>query len=161
MRNFYPLAIALLLTACASSSPQHPRFGYNLSDTMTTTEYTAFLDRVQTAVAEDDPRALNESEMADYQRIDERLRATISDTEAVGSMDQDNKLKFFNLHHELLAVLMGNDENQVVCRERSTVGTHRKQTECTTRGELRRMQDGARGFLDFRQRSTMQPPSGG
>lgn len=128
-------------------------------------EYMDFLDQLSADVENDEPRELSPMELERYQRINAQLRATLAGVENIDQLDQDRKIKVFNLHEELQAVLIGDPKYRVICRRERSVGTHFRHTTCTTVEEFRADQEHGRRWLQesfIKGRwPNITPPAGG
>jgi hypothetical protein len=98
-------------------------------------------------VRDNEPREFNRAERESHERIDRELRASLQDVENIEQLDQDQKIRVFNLHEELQAVIIGDPKYRLICRRQQTVGTNFRQTSCMTVEELRVYQDRGQDFL--------------
>lgn len=159
MRFFMPAILLALLAGCATSS--NPSLHQPLPDVVSVPEYTEFLDKLDTAVDEGIPRELNKEERAEYNKIDRQLRTSLAGHQTIETMNHEEKIELYNLHEALQAVVVGEQENQVICRKQRTVGTHFKETTCKTRREFEQEQQASRRFLDDQFKSFMTDPMSG
>lgn len=150
------IALALLLAACA---PYETRPAQTLDmKTLSIPEYREFLTELTAAIAQGEPRELNAREKDRFQRITGRLDRVLASHQSVDEMDHDTQTQLFNLHNELEAVVVGRDEDQLLCRREHRVGTNFRVTECKTVSQWREEQDIAQRHLRGAYMSHLAPP---
>jgi hypothetical protein len=149
----FPLAavLALGLAACASSPSGNRTMAApdRVVDVeqISIPEYREFLAELANAVESDIPREFNDKEMEQFNEVSVELDRLLANYDSREQMDQDSLVRLYNLHSELEAVVVGRDENQVLCRRRHRVGTNFKVTECKSVNEWRYEQDMSQEFI--------------
>jgi hypothetical protein len=141
-RAFPLLLTALLLSACAGnverSSPEVVSLG----------EYRQFLAELRQEIHQADPPLLEGSELERYNQIERRIFTHIDGVDDVDEMSHREQTELFNLHESLWATLRGRDDDQMVCRRVSQVGTNFRRTTCRSLGEIRASQRNTQVFMD-------------
>lgn len=140
-----PFGLALLLTACAGHQAQHTATP-NI-EKVSIQEYQVFLADLRASINQGIPREFNRVENERYDRIDNRLHALLEHHESIDSMSENERRELFNLHEDLQALVIGRDQDQVICRRQQTVGTHFQTQKCRTRSEWHNEQEQSRQFL--------------
>jgi hypothetical protein len=153
------MLIALTAVFCAACAGNPPRTAASAQDNLApqpatpaptrvaVDRYLEFLDELAAGVRDNEPREFNRAERESHARIDRELRASLQNVENIEQLDQDQKIRVFNLHEELQAVIIGDPKYRVICRRQQTVGTNFRHTTCMTVEELRVYQDQGQDFL--------------
>lgn len=150
------LAVPLLMAACA---PYEPRSTVRLDpETVSIPEYRDFLVELNKAVDEGIPREFTDREMDRFTRIHSRLDQLLARHETIDTMDQEERMQLFNLHEQLQGVVIGRQEDQIICRRAKQVGTNFRQTQCKTESQWQEEQRNAHHYLQSGIRSTMEGP---
>lgn len=146
------LAGAVVLSACATVS-------YPVPEIVSVPEYREYLDYLRSQIDEGVPRELNDQEMAHFRRLSRTLNGLLADVGHIDELEYDDKIRVFNLNEELHAVVIGRDEDQVVCKRQRTVGTNFRTTTCRTLSDVRREREGAARWIreDVMQRDRGAP----
>lgn len=118
-----------------------------LSETVSVDEYTDFLDKLKVAVERGEIRDFNRRELETFQRIDRQLRDELAHVSTVEQLNQQNKMRVFNLHQQLQGVVIGDPDNYMICRREHTVGTNFKRTTCVSARDFKRNQERSREQL--------------
>lgn len=162
MNRFKSIAVSitaisvLLLAACAANDH---RDNMRLDPhTVTIPDYRNFLTSLDQAIEQNEPRELNEDERERFDRISDRIETLLDEHDAMDELDQDQRRQFVNLHSELQSVVIGKDEDQILCRRQKQVGTHFRTTKCRRVSEWREMQQDAQDFLHRSYRSNVSGP---
>ncbi len=140
-------ALSIMLFGCASSSSEQ-----NVSiapQTVSISEYTAFLDHLDNSIEEGKPRQLNNDEKRQYSSLSSSLKSMLKGHESIDTVSSDDIQRVANLHERLQAVVMGTNAGQVICRSERSTGTNFKRTACMTRAEWDQQQRDVENF--FRQ----------
>lgn len=159
MRFLFLGIIVLAVSACSStsnrSSSSHTATPAKAEapEVVSPEQYVLFLNELETGLADGQPRQLNDAEMDQVGRMTTRLRGMLAGIDSIEELDTDEQEKVFNLNQELWATVVGNDEEQVICRREHVVGTHFKRTICRTVAEIR----GDRGHTDLALRGMYRP----
>lgn len=129
-------SLAIALAGCASTPSQNrtlPSPGRTADiEEVSIPEYREFLEQLANAVDEDVPRAYNDKEKEQFNDISVELDELLSRYDSKDEMDEDSRTRLFNLHSRLEAVVVGLEDNHVLCKRRHRVGTNFKVTECKT-----------------------------
>ena len=159
---FAILAVASLLSACAGNETRTTTSAPATSniERVSVADYRVFLADLRETIQAGEPREFNNNEMRRYQRIDNRLNALLENYQSIDEMSQDERRELFNLHEDLQALVIGRDEDQVICRRQQTVGTHFRNETCRTRSEWREEQEeGRRLMRNMFSREAIDPSS--
>jgi hypothetical protein len=155
------IALAALTMAFVGCAPYETRSPMQLDvESVSISEYREFLTLLNEAVEEGEPRELNSQEKERFTRINSRLDRLLAKHDTLDSMDQEERLQLFNLHEQLQGVVIGREEDQIICRRQKQVGTNFRQMQCKTQSEWQEEQRNAHDFLSHSFRSTMEPPAG-
>lgn len=124
------LGSVLFLGGCATQAPEPVT-----PEKVSIPEFRLYLADLREAVDEGVPRAFNEKDMREFNQINMRLLSLIDGRSSIEEMSSEERLALYNAQQELQSILIGKRENQVICRQRHTVGTNFKKTQCFTRRE--------------------------
>lgn len=155
------LLVIFLITAVLAGCAPYERRDDSLRldpETVSIPEYREFLVELNTAVEDDIPREFNSQEMDQFNRVSTRLDKLLAQHDTIDTMDEDQRVQLLNLHSKLEAVVIGKDDDQILCRREQRVGTHFRTTECRPVSEWREEQQRAQHFFSSGIRSTMEPP---
>lgn len=139
------LAATMLLAACAAHEPR-PTHAVDIR-TISIPEYQEFLAVLSISLEKGEPRQLNEREMKQFREVHQQLDRMVARHESIDDLSADEQVRLFNLHARLESVVVGRDEDQVLCRRRHKVGTNFKVSECKTVAEWRYEQEWAQRHL--------------
>lgn len=129
------LACGLVLSGCASTSSQQASAAQTVSD-VTVGEYREFLNELDNDIQEGTPRELTSAEKGQYWDLSETMHDILDNQTSDSAIPAETSQPFLNIHESILAVVMGSQEGEVVCRggERST-GSNISSRRCTTRNQ--------------------------
>jgi len=146
-RVFPILLVASLLSACAGtverSSPEVVTLG----------EYRQFLAELRQEIEQGDPPLLAGRELERYSNIERRILTQIDGIDDVDELTHREQTELLNLHESLWATLRGRDDDQMICRRVSQVGTNFRTTRCRSLGEIRASQRNTQVFMDNLKRA--------
>ncbi|NBB93966.1 MAG: hypothetical protein GVY32_12455 [Gammaproteobacteria bacterium] len=172
IKSLLTLSATCFLVACASS----PNAGgsSNMAEESVDHEsrsptvvgvaaYRQFLDKLDQAVAEGEPRPLNDEEMEQYRAAYSRLDLLLAQHDSIDTMSQTQREQVYNLHEELESIVIGDREQQVICRRERVTGSHFRNTRCKTVSQWREERDRAQQWMRGSMRSMMpeDPNPGG
>jgi len=130
------LACGLVLSGCASTSSQQASATAQAVSGVTVGEYREFLNELDHDIQEGTPRELTSAEKGQYWDLSETMHDILDNQASDSAIPAETSQPFLNIHESILAVVMGSQEGEVVCRggERST-GSNISSRRCTTRNQ--------------------------
>lgn len=104
-------------------------------------EYLEYLGELRAALEEDKPKPLSQTEWRNFDRADASIRRLLQGRESVMELPVDERVQLHNAQEQIVSILSGNEDERVICRRQSSVGTHFRQTECVTASQRRQERD--------------------
>lgn len=127
---------------------------------VSTTEFLAFLDSLETDIDNGEPRELTEMEMRRFDRLSGELREMLVDVDSVEQLNNNEQTLVYNKTQELWAAVVGRADDQVICRREHRIGTNFKSTRCRTIEQIREDQRQASRYLRVRMGPGPMPQGG-
>ncbi|NBB93967.1 MAG: hypothetical protein GVY32_12460 [Gammaproteobacteria bacterium] len=159
------VATALLLAGCASSleTTTPPGAGNDEQQPVLVgiPAYREFLTRLDQAVARGAARPLEAKERQSYRSASDRLDTLLARHESIDDMSQRDRVDAFNLHQELQAIVVGNYDDQIICRIDRAAGTNFPITQCRSVAERRRLRELTQDWKRSTFRGIMPSAPGG
>lgn len=110
-------------------------------------EFIAYLDEVRGELKEGKPKPLSRREQGLFDRADRDIRGILAGVESVDELDQDQSAALFNAQEQIKAILTGAEDEQVICRNESRIGSHFRERRCVSVATRREQQDAAQELL--------------
>jgi hypothetical protein len=140
--------LALLLLAIAMPATADLRRAEELVvSNMTPTEFLAWHAEVARRANTKEFEALTKDERASLAAAQAELRGILDGRATMAELDVDAKLRVFNAHERVLALVMQAEDNRLVCKQTKRLGSHRHQLVCRTAKQLREDRDNTQNEL--------------
>jgi hypothetical protein len=136
---FSMAVLALLVFSPIAESSNRPTVGIG--------EYFEMLSSLREDLEQGEPRQLNASEWQEFDRIEGRFQRLLGDVEAIDDLRDRDRLRIFNLQEELDTLLVGREEEQVICERRRSTGSRIPRQNCRTLSQIRQEQARAQQFV--------------
>lgn len=81
--------------------------------------------------------ALTKDQLAELAAAQAELRTILEGRANMGELDVDAKLRVFNAHEIVLALVTQAEDDRLVCKQEKRLGSHRHQLVCRTAKQLR------------------------
>jgi hypothetical protein len=82
-------------------------------------------------------KALTKDERAELATAQTELRTILEGRATMGELEVDDKLRVFNAHEKVLALVTRAEDERLVCQQQKRLGSHRHQLVCRTAKQLR------------------------
>lgn len=159
------LATITLLAACAATTsppPAEPRPEHRAPEMLDVPEYREFLSELRENVENGVPRQLSRREMQRFNELDRSLHTLLASVNDIDQLNHDDRTKVFNAHEAIWSTVVGRDEDQMICRRETRVGSHFSEMRCRPLADIRREQRAAQSLLmqEYRNEHMVAPEPG-
>jgi hypothetical protein len=80
-------------------------------------------------------------------KAQEKVFRLLDGNQSVDHLDMNQKVELFNALEEVKAVLNDNDQDRLICRRESKVGTTIKETRCATVAQRKELEESSKAFM--------------
>ncbi len=80
-------------------------------------------------------------------KAQEKVFRLLDGNQSVDHLDMNQKVELFNALEEVKAVLNDNDQDRLICRRETKVGTTIKETRCATVAQRKELEEGSKAFM--------------
>jgi hypothetical protein len=144
------LALCVALPAFSADAPT--------LENMSVPEFIAWHDDVAKRATTKDFEALSKSEKEKLASAQGEIRQALDGKATMADLDDAAKLKVFNAHEQVIALVNKAENERLVCVQKKRLGSHRHQLECRTVAQVKEDRDAAR---DSRMRTGTCDPGRG
>lgn len=144
------LALCVALTAFAADAPT--------VNNMSVQQFLAYHDDVARRATTKDFEALSRSDKEKLAAAQAEIRQSLEGKASMADLDDAAKLKVFNAHEQVTALVNKAENERMVCVQKKRLGSHRHQLECRTVAQIKEDREAAR---NTRMRTGTCDPSTG
>ena len=85
--------------------------------------------------------------MARLTKAQEKVFRLLDGQQSVEHLNMNQKVELFNALEEVKAVLSDNDQDRLICRRETKVGTTIKETRCATVAQRKELEENSKAFM--------------
>jgi Skp family chaperone for outer membrane proteins len=142
------MLFALLLLAIAMPAAADLRKAEELAvSNMTVKEFLEWHAEVARRAGTQEFEALTKDQRASLAAAQSELRDILEGRATMAELDVDAKLRVFNAHERVLALITQAEDDRLVCEQKKRLGSHRHQLVCRTARQLREDRDNTQNEL--------------
>jgi hypothetical protein len=130
------LALCAALPALAGDAPT--------VNNMSVRQFLEYHDGVARRATSKDFEALSRSDREKLARAQAEIRQALDGKASMADLDDAAKIKVFNAHEQVIALVNKAENERMVCVQRKRLGSHRHQLECRTVAQIKEERDAAR-----------------
>jgi hypothetical protein len=111
---------------------------------MSVQEFLAWHDGVAKRATTKDFEALSRGDKEKLAGAQSQIREALAGKASMADLDEDTKVKVFNAHEQVVALVNKAEDQRLVCTQKKRIGSNRHQLECRTVAQIRADRDSAR-----------------
>lgn len=137
------VALALAAAAPAFAASQGSGAAPHVAN-MTAQELLAYQDRIDRDLDKKQFDYVNSANRAKIEREQDVIRNTLAGHENLDELDENARMKVFNAHENVVAIMNDAELDKVTCKREHKAGSHMGKTVCTSARERRSSTEAAR-----------------
>ncbi len=141
------LLALLLLTVATQAAADLRRADDLMVSNMSVAEFLDWHAEVARRAGTKEFEALTRDDRAALAAAQAELRGILEGRATMGELDADAKLRVFNAHEKVLALVTRAEDERLVCEQKKRLGSHRHQLVCRTVKQLRESRDNTQNEL--------------
>lgn len=111
---------------------------------MSVQQFLDYHDDVARRATTKDFEALSRSDKEKLSAAQGEIRQALAGKASMADLDDAAKLKVFNAHEQVIALVNRAENERMVCVQKKRLGSHRHQLECRTVAQIKEDRDAAR-----------------